>query len=117
MKTITLEEHELGFLKEHFQEQVYNTSTELFYEGHIPHVGYVLLDGNVILGKRKKIKDELVPGTVLGVRELVNNIPVPYFARIYSGSKVYIVDRSSIKGLHQIECPNLSGIINKIIAP
>jgi len=114
MDTVRLEKHEISALGNIFEERLYNTSAELFYEGHIPHVGYILLDGNVILGKKRKVKSELSPGTVIGVKELMTNTPVSYFARIYSGSKVFILDRSSLKSLNQKQDPHLRPLIDKI---
>lgn len=115
MEIKTLEENEIDVLKKVFQERTFHVSTELFYEGHVPHVGYILVDGNVHLGKRKKVKNELRPGSVLGVKELMTNTPSQFFARIYSGSKVFIVDRSTLKG--GFECPMVQSLMSKILGP
>ncbi len=117
MNTIKLDQHEIHTLGNLFEERVFNNSTELFYEGHIPHVGYVLTQGNVVLGKKRKVKSEIMPGTVIGVKELVTNTPVSYYARIYSGSKVFIIDRSSIKSLNIEKDPVIRQVLDKIIGP
>ena len=74
----------------------YSTQSDLFYEGQTPIVGYLLLEGYIHLTKNKKIKGILDPGTLLGLKELMNNEAVDVDAQILPNTKVCFLDRSTI---------------------
>jgi CRP-like cAMP-binding protein len=74
----------------------YSTQSDLFYEGQTPIVAYLLLEGYIHLTKNKKIKGILDPGTLLGLKELMNNEAVDVDAQILPNTKVCFLDRSTI---------------------
>ncbi|MDD0853393.1 cyclic nucleotide-binding domain-containing protein [Halobacteriovorax sp. GB3] len=82
-------------------EQAVDTHTfpiqsDLFYEGQIPIVGYLLLDGHVQMLRNKKVKAIISKGTLFGVKELMTNSPSHYSAQILPGTKVCFLDKSSV---------------------
>ncbi|MBT3586230.1 MAG: cyclic nucleotide-binding domain-containing protein [Halobacteriovoraceae bacterium] len=80
--------------------KLYQTQTELIYEGHVPNVGYFILKGAVEVSlKRKKKSEGDASGSVIGVEELLHNNPFRYTITILPGSEVCILDRSSLHEL------------------
>jgi CRP-like cAMP-binding protein len=74
----------------------YSTQSDLFYEGQTPIVAYLLVEGYIHLSKNKKLKEVLVAGTLLGLKELMNNEAVDVDAQILPNTKVHFLDRSTI---------------------
>lgn len=84
--------------------RLYQTETEIIYEGHVPSAGYLILEGNAKLVKKKKIKQTLQPGSLFGIHELLNKVPLSYNVKISPNSKVCILDKSTVRELlHRIE--------------
>lgn len=82
----------------HFTEpRLYQSETEIIYEGQIPHAGYLLVEGEIHFIKRKNVFQKILPGTLFGVTELMNNNPIRFTVKILPGSKVCILDRSTVK--------------------
>lgn len=79
--------------------QTFNTSTELIYEGQIPMAGYLLIEGEIHFLKRKTVFQKILPGTLFGVSELMSHTPIKFTVKILPGSKVCILDRSTVKEL------------------
>lgn len=75
----------------------YTVAADLFYEGQIPVVAYLILDGHVHLLKGKKIKDTIVGGHLVGARELMNNINAKMSAQIMPKTKVCFLSKSDIQ--------------------
>jgi CRP-like cAMP-binding protein len=87
---------EMNIILDHVQPRDYGTMTEVIYEGQIPNVGYLIVDGTIDLYKRKKPFKALGVGQLIGVGELMNNHNFRYTAVIHPGTKVCILDRSTI---------------------
>jgi CRP-like cAMP-binding protein len=81
--------------------RIYNTESELIYEGQTPHAGYLLLEGEIHFIKRRSIIQKILPGTLFGVAELMNKTPFKFTVKIMPNSKVCILDRSTIQELLQ----------------
>ncbi len=77
----------------------YQKPTVLFYEGQIPIVGYIIVDGEVSLSRNKKIKNILKKGFIFGVRELFHNGKVSMEAKVSTMAQIIFIDRSM---LHEI---------------
>lgn len=75
----------------------YTVAADLFYEGQIPVVAYLILDGHVHLLKGKKIKDTIGGGHLVGARELMNNINAKMSAQIMPKTKVCFLSKSDIQ--------------------
>jgi CRP-like cAMP-binding protein len=92
---------QIEIIEEHVKPRLYNTETEIIYEGQVPNVGYLIISGSIHLSKRKKIIKALQPGELIGVGELLNNHTFPYTCTIEPGSTVCILDKSTIYELMQ----------------
>lgn len=96
-KALSLETIE--FVKQYSDPRVYQTEAEIIYEGQIPNAGYVVVDGEIFLYKKRKIIHSIKEGTVFGVTELMNNNPFDYTAKIKPYSTVCILDKSTVKDI------------------
>lgn len=107
----------LELLKKYCKPSLYQTETELIYEGQVPFAGYLLVEGEIQFIKRKAIFQKITPGTIFGVSELMENKPLKFTVKILPGSKVCILDRSTVKEiLGTIQAENLPNIFKKISA-
>lgn len=77
--------------------RIYNTESELIYEGHSPTAGYLLIEGEIHFLKRKRVVQTAKAGSLFGIHEVMNHTPIKYTVRIQPGSKVCILDKSTIK--------------------
>ena len=75
---------------------LYSTQSDLFYEGQTPIVAYLLVEGYIQLTKNNKVKEVLASGTLLGLKELMNNEAVDVDAQILPNTRVHFLDRSTI---------------------
>lgn len=83
---------------------LYPIDSDLVHEGHVPMAGYYLLEGEIKLVKNKKVIKTLGAGTLFGVHEILNKLPIKYSIKIQGNSKVCVLDRSTVKELlHRIE--------------
>ena len=78
-----------------FPVRTYLSESDIIYKGHIPHAAYVLTEGTVQMTKKKAVVT-LLPGAMLGARELFRNHIFRFNAKVSSGGKVIILDRSSL---------------------
>lgn len=76
-------------------EIIYQRDEIVIHEGHIPRVGFILIEGKIeiIMSKTKK---EVLPMKAIGVRELVSKRPFKYTVKIYPNTKVLSLDRSTL---------------------
>ena len=99
------------------EPRLYNTATELIYEGQTPHAGYLLVEGEIHFVKRKNVFQKILPGTLFGVTELMNHTPLKFTVKILPGSKVCILDKSTVKEiLQEFEQENLPGALRLLSA-
>jgi signal-transduction protein with cAMP-binding, CBS, and nucleotidyltransferase domain len=87
---------ELNMLKQRYTALKFNNDFELVYDSQIPNTGIVLLQGQIALLKRKKVKDVLPPGTLLGVSNLINNLPMNVDCKLLGNSEVIMLNKSEI---------------------
>lgn len=112
-----LESRYIEKLKSLSPPRVYNTESELIYEGHSPTAGYLLIEGEIHFLKRKRLVKTALSGSLFGIIELMNHTPIKYTARIQEGSKVCILDKSTIKELlKEIEDNELPEIFRELVA-
>jgi signal-transduction protein with cAMP-binding, CBS, and nucleotidyltransferase domain len=79
--------------------QHYRNSAAIIYKGHIPNSGFLLLDGQISLSISKTKNVVLNIGSLIGIRELMNSIPIEFDVNISSDSSVLILDRSSVNDI------------------
>ncbi len=112
---IDIEDKILNQLQDRGEHITYTAASNLFYEGQVPVVAYLIVSGNIHLIKNKKIKHTVGPGSLIGVKELMNNEAVNYSAIIMPGSDICFLSRSDFYEI--IECQDeLSEKISHLIA-
>ncbi|MCR9205424.1 MAG: cyclic nucleotide-binding domain-containing protein, partial [Halobacteriovoraceae bacterium] len=74
----------------------YSVSAELFYEDHIPLVGYLFIKGKGRLFKKRRKDIPLNPGDLIGLIELMDHTPSNYGAAVEENTTVVFLDKSTI---------------------
>jgi len=101
-------------LKRKGERITYSATSNLFYEGQVPVVAYVILSGNIHLMKNKKIKSTIGAGSLIGVKELMKNDAVEFSAMIMPETEVCFLSRSDIFEIID-ENSDLSEQINQLL--
>tara|TARA_R110002072_G_scaffold534_2_gene3578 strand:- start:116444 stop:116833 length:390 start_codon:yes stop_codon:yes gene_type:complete len=70
--------------------------SDLFYEGQIPFVAYLIIEGKVHFSKNRRNKGTAGAGSLIGFKELYFHTPSTIAARVYPDTKVCYLDRSAI---------------------
>lgn len=83
-------------LKKQFQSLKFSNDFDLVYESQVPNTGIVLLNGELALFQKKKIKSMIKPGNMLGVYELLNNEPVSHGCKVIGNSELIMIQKSDI---------------------
>lgn len=112
--TTPIDQKVLDFLQGYCSEIVYERDEIIIYEGHVPRVGFVLLEGKleIIMSKSKK---EVTPNNAIGVRELAKNQPYKYTVKIYPNTKVLPLDRSTLLSLCEVDDENIRDFANELL--
>lgn len=79
------------------KENAFTKASTLFYEGQTPIVAYLVVDGVVNLVKNRKVKTTLRTGSLIGLKELMLNHPVPLEAKVEPNTSLLFLDRSTIQ--------------------
>jgi hypothetical protein len=84
----------------------YNNEEFLIYKGHVPKVGFILKEG-VMKALDSKTEKTLSQYSIIGVKELLGNSPLGYSLKTYPGTKVYVVDKSTIIKIKKLEIKHI----------
>ena len=95
-QSIKIENEFISEIKKISQETKFTTNSSLFYEGQVPIVAYLLVEGCIQLLKNNKIKKTLKPGTLIGLNELMTNSPSKLSAQVQADSVLYFLDKSTL---------------------
>jgi CRP-like cAMP-binding protein len=93
---IEIEDKIVKKLRSRCEKITYSATADLFYEGQIPVVAYLIVSGNIHLMKKKKIKTTLGPGSLLGAKELMLNKNADHTAVIMPQTEVCFLSKSDI---------------------
>lgn len=96
INSIKLESDTITEIKILSPKKKFSISTPLFYEGQIPIVAFLLLEGSIHLLKNKKTKKILRPGSLIGLNELMTNSPAKISAFVQADSVICFLDKSTI---------------------
>lgn len=78
--------------------RLYSSQTQLVYSGQIPTAAYLLVEGTIILkDAQKRTVRKCEKNSLIGFSELYNKIPYKYTVEIENGSKVIILDKSTMQ--------------------
>lgn len=92
----TLVVDDLDILKNHFETTTFNHEFNLIYEKQIPNTGIVLVDGEINLLNKKRAIILNAPGYILGLQNLINNIPFRFKCRVKKDSQLILLPKSDI---------------------
>lgn len=95
-KNKKLSPEQLDILQERFGPVSFSGPVDLVYEDQIPHSGVVLLEGEAVLTRKKKIIETVEPGTLMGVHQLINNEPVRHGCKLRHNARVILLHRSDL---------------------
>lgn len=107
----TLTSEEISLLKKNHRPLFFNNDFDLIYESQIPNMGIILLEGELKLVKKKKILDSLPQGAMVGIRNIINNLPLPVGVKIYKNSSILMIEKSEIMEA----LANKTGLLYQII--
>lgn len=109
---IKLENDLISEIKKLSFQKRFTSTAPLFYEGQVPIVAYLILEGCVQLMKNKKIKKILKPGSLIGLPEMMGNAPSKLTAQVQADTTLCFLDKSTIKEIiHHAEDSDLSRLI------
>ncbi|MBT3236992.1 MAG: cyclic nucleotide-binding domain-containing protein [Bdellovibrionales bacterium] len=91
------EPQHLHRIKDCYDILLFKKDAYLYYEHQIPHSGIILLEGELITYRRKKEIDRLPPGSFIGHQEIIQERPSAFAVKIQAGSKVIMIDKSTIR--------------------
>ncbi|MBP9682087.1 MAG: cyclic nucleotide-binding domain-containing protein [Bacteriovorax sp.] len=113
IEAINLENQSVMEIKKISSEKKYNTQCPLFYEGQVPIVAYLLIEGCIQLIKNKKIKKILKPGALIGLSELMTNSPAKLSALVQPESTLCFLDKSTIKEIIHDDNTSLAQLLKE----
>jgi CRP-like cAMP-binding protein len=113
-KLIRLDKEHIEKIKEITQKQVFTNQSPLFYEGQTPVVALLILDGAVNLMKNRKVKSTLRSGALIGLKELMSNMPSSVSAEAQPNTAVCFLDKSTILEIINQDQNDLSLIFKNI---
>ncbi len=91
-----IETLDLDTLKSHFETITFSSEFDLVYEKQIPNIGIILVDGEInLLNKRNHIELKS-PGSIIGLQNLLNNIPFKFKCRVKKNSQLILLPKSEI---------------------
>lgn len=104
---------EIKTLKDRYNTLKFNTPCELVYESQIPNTGIIVLDGNIGLLKKKKVQLTLEPGSMVGVRNIVQNDPSCVGCKILDNAELIMLNKSEILQALDEKDPELYAILKE----
>lgn len=87
---------DLAKLKKEFEVFTFPSDMELAYEEHVPLTGIILINGVLEIFDGEKVVETINPPHMVGVANLVNEIPVQYGCRVKANSQVILIGKSKI---------------------
>jgi CRP-like cAMP-binding protein len=102
-------------LKTFCRVQLLCSPTPLFYQGQIPMVGYLVLDGAVNLLKNKKVKSHVHTGDIIGVKELIKHTPSTVTAETVANTTICYLDRSTVQDIIKSGDSELSAFFHGLL--
>jgi CRP-like cAMP-binding protein len=94
----------------------YSLSSPLFYQGQVPIVAYLVIDGAVALYRSKNSKNLIKPGYLIGLNELMTNSPSRMHAEVKAESSLCYLDKSTMLEIINNEQLDYSALVVKMMA-
>ncbi len=113
-KLVRLDKEHIEKIRQITQSKIFSGGSPLFYEGQTPVVAFLILDGSVTLTKNRRIKSTLRSGSLIGVKELMNNSPSSVTAEALPNTLLCFLDRSTIQEIIRDQQDELSLLFKNI---
>lgn len=97
LNSIPLESKTIAEILKFSPMKKYHIDAPLFYEGQIPIVAFLLIEGCIQLFKNKKQKKNIKAGSLIGYTELMTNCPAELSAKVQAESTICFLDKSTIQ--------------------
>jgi CRP-like cAMP-binding protein len=91
-----------------FPTKIFKLNTTLFYEGHIPISGFLIIEGSILISSKNNFKQVLTAGTLLGISDLIGKNPSNIQADVLPNSEICFLDKSTIQEVSQKNDSELS---------
>jgi len=75
---------------------MYDRDVTIIYQGHVPHMSLLILDGKVSVSKRNKLVGVYGAGDLIGASELYNNQVFEGNATVYKNSRVVPINKTTL---------------------
>jgi CRP-like cAMP-binding protein len=98
---VTLDRKNIEKLKQLCPTHIITSPTNLFYQGQVPIVAYLIIDGIVNLNKNKKLKSVVTAGGIIGIKELIRHTPSSVTAEAQANTTICYLDRSTVHDIIQ----------------
>lgn len=112
---VRLNPKEIALLKENFESLKFQNDFDIVYEAQVPTAGLILLEGEINLLKKKKVCGSVLPMTLVGMQQLMTNIPMKVGMRILSNSELLVLHKSEIMKALEDKKSKIYGIIKKAV--
>lgn len=113
LNSIVLESSSIREILKFSAQKTYTADSHLYYEGQVPIIAVLLIDGCIQLFKKKKTKKIILSGSLIGFAELMTNTPSATAAMITANSTVCFLDKSAIKEILQTKNSFLAQLITQ----
>ncbi len=87
---------DLNLLTKEFEVLTFGNDTDLVYEDHVPLAGIVLLEGVLEIVQDGEVHLIVKPPQILGVANMLNEIPSDFGCRSRAKSNVMLLGKSKI---------------------
>ena len=96
-----LNDEQLSHLLYRANPITFNVETCLFYEDHVPHAALALIEGTILIYKKRKlIHRHHKKGLLIGWMSLLEGEISPYSIIIPSETSVLLIGKADVKSLH-----------------
>lgn len=98
--------------------QTITTDSPLYYINHVPYVACLVVSGKLEISKNSYGKNKIVgEGSLIGIKELMNNEPSNATIKILQGTQLAFLDRSTINTIIKSRHKNLADFFQAILSP
>lgn len=94
---LVLESKLIDSVCERHPPQTFQREFTLFHKGQIPNLGFLLISGEIILKIMRSEEIHCLPGTLIGLKQMFNDLPASFSAMAKVNSKLCLIDKTSAK--------------------
>jgi hypothetical protein len=106
---------DLKHLTREFEVLTFVSDTDLVYEDHVPLAGIVLLEGILEMVQDGEVHLIVKPPHILGVANMLHEIPSNFGCRIKANSKVILLGKSKILDILRDKRSHLFRLLKRMV--